>query len=205
MKEWPTCHTSHQHRHQHTIHTKDGPCSTTPCKGCDNSSTTTKHPHNAADTNPFGKALDTPDDIIGELTRNAIKLNPLIKRRIIKGFEGVPNTLQLGWAQLPQTQGKAFSIGLFTDTNHFAQIALADNKARVFAGTDPEMDVQELDPRFIFVKEETLTLPDGPRFGHAANGTPKTVRASQGGVVGRMPGGRMMCLHPAQGRQPLHA
>ena len=153
-----------------------------------------KHPHNAADTNPFGKALDTPDDIIGELTRNAIKLNPLIKRRIIKGFEGVPNTLQLGWAQLPQTQGKAFSIGLFTDTNHFAQIALADNKARVFAGTDPEMDVQELDPRFIFVKEETLTLPDGPRFGHAANGTPKTVRASQGGVVGRMPGGRMMWL-----------
>ena len=153
-----------------------------------------KHPHNATDTNPFGKALDTPDDIVGELTRNAIKLNPLIKRRIIKGFEGVPNTLQLGWAQLPQTQGKAFSIGLFTDTNHFAQIALADNKARVFAGTDPEMDVQELDPRFIFVKEETLTLPDGPRFGHAANGTPKMVRASQGGVVGRMPGGRMMWL-----------
>lgn len=150
-----------------------------------------KHPHSAADTNPFGKALDTPDDIVGELTRNAIKLNPLIKRHIIKGFEGVPNTLQLGWAQLPQTQGKAFSIGLFTDTNHFAQIALADNKARVFAGTDPEMDVQELDPRFIFVKEETLTLPDGPRFGHATNGTPKTVRASQGGVVGRMPGGRM--------------
>ena len=153
-----------------------------------------KHPHNATDTNPFGKALDTPDDIIDELTRNAIKLNPLIKRHIIKGFEGVPNTLQLGWAQLPQTQGKAFSIGLFTDTNHFAQIALADSKARVFAGTDPEMDVQELDPRFIFVKEETLTLPDGPRFGHAANGTPKTVRASQGGVVGRMPGGRMMWL-----------
>ena len=153
-----------------------------------------KHPHNATDTNPFGKALDTPDDIVGELTRNAIKLNPLIKRHIIKGFEGVPNTLQLGWAQLPQTQGKAFSIGLFTDTNHFAQIALADNKARVFAGTDPEMDVQELDPRFIFVKEETLTLPDGPRFGHATNGTPKMVRASQGGVVGRMPGGRMMWL-----------
>ena len=66
-----------------------------------------KHPHNATDTNPFGKALDTPDDIVGELTRNAIKLNPLIKRHIIKGFEGVPNTLQLGWAQLPQTQGKA--------------------------------------------------------------------------------------------------
>ena len=75
-------------------------------------------------------------------------------RHIIKGFEGVPNTLQLGWAQLPQTQGKAFSIGLFTDNNHFAQIALADSKARVFAGTNPEMDVQDLEPRFIFVKED---------------------------------------------------
>lgn len=153
-----------------------------------------KHPHNTADANPFGKALDTPDDIVDELTRNAIKLNPLIKRRIIKGFEGIPSTLQLGWAQLPQTQGKAFSIGLFTDNNHFAQIALADSKARVFAGTNPEMDVQDLEPRFIFVKEETLTLPDGPRFGHATNGAPKMVRASQGGVVGRMPGGRMMWL-----------
>lgn len=153
-----------------------------------------KHPHNTADANPFGKALDTPDDIVDELTRNAIKLNPLIKRRIIKGLEGIPSTLQLGWAQLPQTQGKAFSIGLFTDNNHFAQIALADSKARVFAGTNPEMDVQDLEPRFIFVKEETLTLPDGPRFGHATNGAPKMVRASQGGVVGRMPGGRMMWL-----------
>ena len=56
------------------------------------------------------------------------------------------------------------------------------------------MDVQDLEPRFIFVKEETLTLPDGPRFGHATNGAPKMVRASQGGVVGRMPGGRMMWL-----------
>ena len=155
-----------------------------------------KHPHNTADANPFGKALDTPDDIVDELTRNAIKLNPLIKRHIIKGFEGIPSTLQLGWAQLPQTQGKAFSIGLFTDNNHFAQIALADSKARVFAGTNPEMDVQDLEPRFIFVKEETLTLPDGPRFGHATNGAPKMVRASQGGVVGRI---------LAESRQPLHA
>ena len=28
--------------------------------------------------NPFGKALDKPDDIVDELTRNAIRLNPLI-------------------------------------------------------------------------------------------------------------------------------
>lgn len=144
--------------------------------------------------NPFGKALDKPDDIVDELTRNSIRLNPLIKRHVIDGFEGVPGGFRLGWAQLPQTHGHAFSIGLFTDSDHFAQIALADGKARVFAGTDPDMDTQELEPRFVFVKEETLTLADGPRLGHAASRNPKTVRATQGGVVGRMPGGRMMWL-----------
>ena len=88
--------------------------------------------------NPFGKALDKPDDIVDELTRNAIRLNPLIKRHVIDGFEGVPGGFRLGWAQLPQTHGHAFSIGLFTDSDHFAQIALADGNARVFAGTDPD-------------------------------------------------------------------
>lgn len=151
---------------------------------------TPRHIH----ANPFGKALDKPDDIVDELTRNAIRLNPLIKRHVIDGFEGVPGGFRLGWAQLPQTHGHAFSIGLFTDSDHFAQIALADGKARVFAGTDPDMDTQELEPRFVFVKEETLTLADGPRLGHAASRNPKTVRATQGGVVGRMPGGRMMWL-----------
>ena len=77
----------------------------------------------------------------------------------------MPGGFRLGWAQLPQTHGHAFSIGLFTDSDHFAQIALADGKARVFAGTDPDMDTQELEPRFVFVKEETLTLADGPRLG----------------------------------------
>lgn len=137
---------------------------------------TPRHIH----ANPFGKALDKPDDIVDELTRNAIRLNPLIKRHVIDGFEGVPGGFRLGWAQLPQTHGHAFSIGLFTDSDHFAQIALADGKARVFAGTDPDMDTQELEPRFVFVKEETLTLADGPRLGHAASRNPKTVRATQG-------------------------
>ena len=99
---------------------------------------TLRHIH----ANPFGKALDKPDDIVDELTRNAIRLNPLIKRHVIDGFEGVPGGFRLGWAQLPQTHGHAFSIGLFTDSDHFAQIALADGKARVFAGTDPDMDTQ---------------------------------------------------------------
>ena len=152
----------------------------------------TKPEHSHA--NPFGKALGKPDDIIGELTRNAIRLNPLVKRHIIDGFNDVPGNLRFGWAQLPQTHGHAFSIGLFTDNDHFAQIALADGKARVFAGTDPDMDTQELEPRLVFVKEETLTLADGPRLGHPVKGKPKTVHATQGGVVGRMPGGRMMWL-----------
>ena len=151
----------------------------------------------ASDTtfgNPFGAALNVPQDVVGELTRNAVRLGPLTKRRVFDGFEGVPGRLRLGWAQLPQTKGQAFSIGLFTDKDHFAQIALADSKARVFAGTDPSMDVQGMEPRFVFVKEEELTLPDGMRFGHAPSNPPKMVKASQGGVVGRAEGGRMMWL-----------
>lgn len=151
----------------------------------------------ASDTtfgNPFGAALNAPQDVVGELTRNAVRLGTLTKRRVFDGFEGVPGRLRLGWAQLPQTRGQAFSIGLFTDKDHFAQIALADSKARVFAGTDPSMDVQGMEPRFVFVKEEELTLPDGMRFGHAPSNPPKMVKASQGGVVGRAEGGRMMWL-----------
>ena len=49
--------TSHQHRHQHTIRTKDGPCSTTPCKGYDNSSTTTNTPTTPPIPTPSAKPL----------------------------------------------------------------------------------------------------------------------------------------------------
>lgn len=154
---------------------------------------------NATRTNPTAKPHGkTPNtgDITEDLTRNAIRLTPLTKRHIIDGLEGVPEPCKVGWARLPKNQGNTFSIGLFTDKDHFTQIALADGKARVFAGADPAMDVQGMEPRFLLIKEEELSIADGPRFGHAApaGGAAKTVRASQGGVVGRMGDGRMIWL-----------
>ncbi len=148
----------------------------------------------AAKTNPTAKPHGkTPAD---DLTRNAIRLTPLTKRHIIDGLEGVPEQCKVGWARLPKNQGNTFSIGLFTDKDHFTQIALADGKARVFAGSDPAMDVQGMEARFLLIKEDELALADGPRFGHAvpAGGAARTVRVSQGGVVGRMGDGRMIWL-----------
>jgi tetratricopeptide (TPR) repeat protein len=144
---------------------------------------------------PHGATANT-DDIAEDLTRNAIRLTPLTKRHIINGIEGVPEQCKVGWARLPKNQGNTFSIGLFTDKDHFTQIALADGKARVFAGADPAMDTQGMEPRFLLIKEDEITIADGARLGHTtpSGGTAKTIRASQGGVVGRMGDGRMIWL-----------
>ncbi|MBM6699145.1 tetratricopeptide repeat protein [Bifidobacterium pullorum subsp. saeculare] len=142
-------------------------------------------------------ASGAPADPVAELRRHAIALGPLVKRRTFPGLEGVPAGLTLGWAQLPQTRGRGFSIGMFTDRRHFSQIAFADAKGRVFAGTDPTMDTHDLKPRFLFGKEGTARLPDGPRFGHAAPRAGETARMLDvvtGGVVGRDANGRMTWL-----------
>lgn len=41
----------------------------------------------------------------------------------------------------------------FPDRDHFAQVAFADTHGRVFVGTDPNMDVQDMQARFMFGKE----------------------------------------------------
>ena len=64
----------------------------------------------------------------------------------------------LGWAQLPSTRGRGFSLGIFPDRDHFAQVAFADTHGRVFVGTDPNMDVQDMQARFMFGKEKEVTL-----------------------------------------------
>lgn len=144
-----------------------------------------------------GAASAASMDPVAELRRHAILLGPLVKRRMFPGLEGVPGGLTLGWAQLPQTHGRGFSLGMFTDRTHFSQIALADARGRVFAGTDPTMDTHDLKPRFFFGKEGTATLPDGPRFGHAAPRAGEPVRMLDvitGGVVGRDMNGKMTWL-----------
>ena len=59
------------------------------------------------------------------------------------------------------------SIGIFPDRDHFAQVAFADTHGRVFVGTDPNMDVQDMQARFMFGKEKEVTLPDGERLGES--------------------------------------
>ena len=123
------------------------------------------------DTNPFGDALRETSErkggIIDELTRHAVALSPVIKRRTFPELENVPEGLVLGWAQLPSTRGRGFSLGIFPDRDHFAQVAFADTHGRVFVGTDPNMDVQDMQARFMFGKEKEVTLPDGERLGES--------------------------------------
>ena len=161
--------------------------------------------------------------IIDELTRHAVALSPVIKRRTFPELENVPEGLVLGWAQLPSTRGRGFSLGIFPDRDHFAQVAFADTHGRVFVGTDPDMDVQDMQARFMFGKEKEVTLPDGERLGES--GEPRSrsgfsraghglgsalhhgrglgrglghgadgVKAITGGVVGRDDTGRMTWL-----------
>ena len=147
-------------------------------------------------TNPFGDALkessESPDGIIAQLTKRAITLTPMVKRRMFPDLQDVPDGLTLGWAQLPQTHGRGFSLGVFPDRNHFAQIAFVDQHGRVFAGSDPDMDVQTLEPRFMFGKEQEPVMADGARLGR--RDITKPTRVVTGGVVGRDDTGRMTWL-----------
>ncbi|QOL33116.1 tetratricopeptide repeat protein [Bifidobacterium eulemuris] len=147
-------------------------------------------------TNPFGDALreasESSDGLIAQLTKRSIALNPMVKRRLFPELQNVPDGLTLGWAQLPQTNGRGFSLGVFSDRNHFAQIAFADHRGRVFAGTDPQMDTQPLEPRFMFGKEQDPVLADGARLGRRDLGEP--IRVVTGGVIGRDDTGRMTWL-----------
>ena len=149
-------------------------------------------------TDPFSMSLNAPDgDMVKSLHEHAIVLGPLVRRHVLDGLDGVPDGLRLGWAQLPVRRGSVLALGAFTSRDHFAQIALADDKGRVFVGSDPEMDVQGRRAQFMFGKEGRLRLPDGPRLGHAPAGSDAPARmldVFHGGIVGREDSGRMMWL-----------
>ena len=100
-------------------------------------SVTGNRPHGAPQGNAFEKAVRSPEDMLGELKRQAMTLTPLVKRRLFDGFDGVPETLRLGWAQLPGNGSRSFSLGVFVGRDRFCQIALADAQGRVFVGDDP--------------------------------------------------------------------
>ncbi|MBW3080770.1 tetratricopeptide repeat protein [Bifidobacterium saguinibicoloris] len=128
-----------------------------------------------------GASADARDraemDVVRELASRSRRLGPLVKRRVFD-FDDVPGRLALGWAQLPGpggVHGAGFSLGVFADRDHFSQIAVADGKGRVFVGSEIGMDVQTMEPRFMFAREQ--------REGRVS-----------GGIVGRDDTGRMVWL-----------
>jgi hypothetical protein len=114
--------------------------------------------------NEHGRAMIDGHEALQALRKTMVPLSPLTKRRRFEHVEGLPGTLAAGWAQLPQTQGQAFSLGVFIDDTHFSQIALADGKGRVFVGTDPDMDTHGMEPSLFFGKESELRIPTRPRL-----------------------------------------
>ena len=118
-----------------------------------------------------GAGSDEFGILLAQLIENSVRLGPLIKRRLLD-FHDVPEHLSLGWAQLPALRGNAFALGVFTDRDHFSQIALADGRGRVFFGTEAGMDLLNTQPRFMFIKES-------PHYGD---------------IVGREASGRMTWL-----------
>lgn len=122
------------------------------------------HDENRSDDISEDASEDTERDAIKGILAHAITLNPMIKRHVFHDLDRVPDGISLGWAQLPQTKGQAFSLGMFSDGNRFAQIAVADNKGRVFLGADPAMDTHGMEPALVFGKEGATRLPRNPRL-----------------------------------------
>ncbi|NEG70217.1 tetratricopeptide repeat protein [Bifidobacterium choloepi] len=122
-----------------------------------------------------------------------IALGATVRRHVLDPMPLVPDGIRLGWAQLPATQGRGFSLGLFPDAGHFVPVAYADDRGRVFSGFEPTMDTHDREPQFAFTKEGDARLPDGPRFGHDhADGT--VLDVVQGNIVGRGDDGQMLWL-----------
>ncbi|WEV58322.1 tetratricopeptide repeat protein [Bifidobacterium sp. ESL0728] len=155
-----------------------------------------------------------------ELFERAIQLGPMVKRRIFEDFPDVPGGISLGWAQLPQLDGRFFALGVFLAPNEFCQVALVDGKGRVFLGGDPQMDTHDVDPALVFGKEGDFSLSNDSRMRGGKTGesatSPETVQNSrvkaassegngdvgegrgidvvQGGIVGRDMFGQMTWL-----------
>ena len=145
-------------------------------------------PEDASGTADSSGAGRRPDgdgiDVAQELASHSRRLGPLVKRHLLE-FEDVPGRLTLGWAQLngsgpSSSSGGGFSLGVFADRDHFSQIAYADGRGRVFVGPEIGMDVQNMEPRFMFTKEPRGRKPGSLRVG--------------GGIVGRDDNGRMTWL-----------
>ncbi|RBP99961.1 tetratricopeptide repeat protein [Bifidobacterium xylocopae] len=128
------------------------------------------------------------------VARRTRPLHALDKRRVLPHLDGVPDGLELGWVQPVGGRDAGFLLGMFTDRSHFAQLAVADDRGRVFAGEQAGMDTQDMEPVFMFGKERQVRIPMGARFGLEDAGDAPQTDAIQGGIIGRDAAGRMSWL-----------
>lgn len=125
--------------------------------------------------------------ILEGLAAHALTLHPMVKRRILPVLPEQPPELHLGWAQLPASKGKGFSLGLFTDKRHFSQIALVDGHGRVFMGDNPSADTFDQQPVFRFLPEaESAYTSEEPGSLDDTRGiTPDSSTPLHGAIVGQ--------------------
>lgn len=148
---------------------------------------------------PIILALSGPDP--GEdrvrryLQTHSRPVSPVVKCHALNGFEGLPDGMEPGWVQWPETRGRFFSLGFFTGHRRFTQVALADDRGRVFPGSRQDMDVQGVEAAFLLGKEQDVDLPYGRRFGRRTpDPQAPVVRALQGDIAGRDSGGHLCWL-----------
>ncbi|WEV76261.1 tetratricopeptide repeat protein [Bifidobacterium sp. ESL0800] len=124
------------------------------------------------------KAGNTTNAMMQGLFDRAVALGPMVKRHVFEDFADVPDGLSLGWAQLPQLDGRFFALGVFLASNEFCQVALVDGKGRVFLGGDPQMDTHDVEPALVFGKEGDFSLSNDSRMRGGQSGKPSSRRAA---------------------------
>lgn len=86
------------------------------------------------------------------------RLSPLVKRRIFHIPSG--SQVGVGWAQLPRLGGSLIALGIFTDEDHFSQVALADWHGRVFLAPPVVTQAAGLKVDLAFLPERTGAAPE---------------------------------------------
>ncbi len=103
-------------------------------------------------------------------------LAPWTRHHAFTGVPDVPGPIRPGWVQLPGA--RVFAIGFLLSTRRFMQIALDDDRGRVYATDEPNPDLHGREPEFFLFKEGEWTIPDGPRLGHTAATGGRTIRVA---------------------------